>query len=200
MEHSVLFSLLGLSEEHPQYVGNVSFLERCLATFSFRFLKVLPIVALSTCIGSGASSECVLVVSGGLAKGFGCGMSALIRAMLIFGNCTRNVRGARLGGCGCLAANSSWATMQPTLWPSWSCKSPFTSCTRTKFAAITRGSVSIDVRDEVSINVGWKISVDGRLASVDGGERVWINKICVWVDSGWQVSIDKLLLLSIDEE
>ncbi|KAG5411023.1 hypothetical protein IGI04_007342 [Brassica rapa subsp. trilocularis] len=73
-----------------------------------------PHRALSTCIGSGASSECVLVVSGGLAEGFGCGLSALIHAMLIFGNCTRNVRGAYrsmgaggLGGCGCLAANSS---------------------------------------------------------------------------------------------
>ncbi|KAF3593183.1 hypothetical protein DY000_02022082 [Brassica cretica] len=95
---------------------------RCLATFSFLFLKVLPIGALSTCIGSGASSECVLLVSGGLAECFGCGLSALIRVMSIFGNCTRNVRGARrsmgtggLGGCGFLAASSSWVMIPTTL-------------------------------------------------------------------------------------
>ncbi|KAF3545510.1 hypothetical protein DY000_02006803 [Brassica cretica] len=67
-------------------------------------------------------------------------------------------------------------------WPSWSSRSPFSSRTRSKVATITRGSVSIDVRDEVSIDVRWKISVVGRVASVDG------------------VSIDKLVLLSIDEE
>ncbi|KAF3549997.1 hypothetical protein DY000_02007328 [Brassica cretica] len=64
----------------------------CLATFSFLFLKVLPIGALSTSIGSGASYECVLLVSGGLAKGLGCGLSAVIRAMSIFDNCTRYMR------------------------------------------------------------------------------------------------------------
>ncbi|KAF3514705.1 hypothetical protein F2Q69_00006078 [Brassica cretica] len=85
-------------------------------------------------------------------------------------------------------------------WPSWSSRSPFSSRTRSKVATITRGSVSIDVRDEVSIYVRWKISVDGRVASVDGGERVSIDEIGVWVDGGWQVSIDKLVLLSIDEE
>ena len=120
MEHSpnVIFSLIGLSEEHPQSVGKVGLLEfssgilktllrklsisfslaplfRCLATFSFLFLKVLPIGALSTSIGSGVSSECVLVVFGGLAKGFGCALSALICALSIFGICTQNVRGAR---------------------------------------------------------------------------------------------------------
>ncbi|KAF2582670.1 hypothetical protein F2Q70_00011864 [Brassica cretica] len=42
-----------------------------------------------------ASFECVLVVYGGLAEGLGCGISALIRVMSIFGNCTRYVRGAR---------------------------------------------------------------------------------------------------------
>ncbi|KAF2608583.1 hypothetical protein F2Q68_00044070 [Brassica cretica] len=60
---NVLFSLLGLSEEHPQSVG-------------------LPIGALPTSISSAASSE-----------GLGCGLSALIRAMFIFGNCARCVRG-----------------------------------------------------------------------------------------------------------
>ncbi|KAF3515343.1 hypothetical protein F2Q69_00006672 [Brassica cretica] len=42
-----------------------------------------------------ASFECVLVVYGGLAEGLGCGRSALIRVISIFGNCTRYVRGAR---------------------------------------------------------------------------------------------------------
>ena len=63
-----------------------------------------------------------------------------------------------------------------------------------------RGSVSIDVRDEVSIEVGWKISVDGRVDSVDSGERVSVDEIGVWVDVGWQVLIDELVLLSIDEK
>ncbi|KAF3502043.1 hypothetical protein F2Q69_00043038 [Brassica cretica] len=39
--------------------------------------RVLPIENLSTFIGSTASSECVLVASGGLSKGLGCGLSAL---------------------------------------------------------------------------------------------------------------------------
>ncbi|KAG5378261.1 hypothetical protein IGI04_026103 [Brassica rapa subsp. trilocularis] len=124
VEHSpnVLFSFLGLSEEHPQYVGEVDFLEWFLQWNPKESLKKIqplpfsssifsPIRFLSTCIGSGASSECVLVVSGGSAEGFG--LSAMIRAILIFGNCTRNVRGNRrsmgtggLGGCGCLAAKS----------------------------------------------------------------------------------------------
>ena len=54
-----------------------------------------------------------------------------------------------------------------------------------------RGSISIDIRTEISIDVGWKISVDGRVASVDekvasvdGGERVSIDRIGVWVDGG----------------
>ena len=87
------------------------------------------------------------MVSGGLAKGFGCGLSALIHALSIFGICTRNVRGAHrsmgtggcrstvvsccqsttgsvcrsmlihkgLCGCGCLAANSSWAMILTAL-------------------------------------------------------------------------------------
>ena len=78
---------------------------------------------------------------------------------------------------------------------------------------MSRGSVSIDVRDEVSIdlwdeisiNVGWKISVDGRVASVDDGDRVsvdgdrvWVDEIGVCVDGGWRVS--KLVWLSIDDE
>ena len=65
---------------------------------------------------------------------------------------------------------------------------------------MSRGSVSIDVRDEVSIDIGCKISVDGRVASVGGGERVSVDEIGVWVDGGWRVSIDELVLLSIDEE
>ncbi|KAF3489065.1 hypothetical protein F2Q69_00053031 [Brassica cretica] len=47
------------------------------------------------------------------------------------------------------------------------------------------GSVSIDVRTGVSIHVRWKMSVDGRVSSIDGVERV---------------SSDELVLLSIDEE
>ncbi|KAF3585221.1 hypothetical protein F2Q69_00029435 [Brassica cretica] len=50
---------------------------------------VLPIGTLSTSIGSAASSECVLVASGGLSEGLGCGLSALRRATSIFGFCTR---------------------------------------------------------------------------------------------------------------
>ena len=123
MEHSpnVIFSLIGLSEEHPQSVGKVGLLEfssgilktllrklsisfslaplfRCLATFSFLFLKVLPIGALSTSIGSAASSECVLVVSGGLAEGLGCSQSVLRQATSIFGICTQYVRCALIDG------------------------------------------------------------------------------------------------------
>ncbi|KAF3587230.1 hypothetical protein F2Q69_00029983 [Brassica cretica] len=83
---------------------------RCLATFSFFFLNVLPIGALSNSIGAVASSECVLVVPGGLAEGLGCGLSALIRAMSIFGNYTRYVRGARrsmgAGVCRSMAVSS----------------------------------------------------------------------------------------------
>ncbi|KAF2555397.1 hypothetical protein F2Q68_00016609 [Brassica cretica] len=41
---------------------------KCLATYSFLFLKVLPIGSLSTSICSTASSECVLAVSGGCAS------------------------------------------------------------------------------------------------------------------------------------
>ncbi|KAG5375926.1 hypothetical protein IGI04_040522 [Brassica rapa subsp. trilocularis] len=58
-------------------------------------LWVLPVRALLTSIGSVASSECALVVSGGLAEGLGCGLIVLIRVMSTFGNCTRYVRGAR---------------------------------------------------------------------------------------------------------
>ncbi|KAF3486123.1 hypothetical protein F2Q69_00052668 [Brassica cretica] len=61
----------------------------CLATFPFLFLKFLPIGAISTFIGSAASSDCVLVVYGGLAEGLGCGLSALRRATPIFCICTR---------------------------------------------------------------------------------------------------------------
>ena len=49
---------------------------------------------------------------------------------------------------------------------------------------MSRGSVSIDVRTEVLIDVRWTISVYGRVSSVDGGERVSVNKTGVWVDGG----------------
>ena len=35
---------------------------------------------------------------------------------------------------------------------------------------------------------------------VDGGERVSVYKIGVWVNGGWQESSDEQVLLSIDEE
>ncbi|KAF3567614.1 hypothetical protein DY000_02029548 [Brassica cretica] len=58
---------------------------------------------LSTSIGYAASSECVLLASGWLSEGLGCGLSALRRATCIFGICTRYVRGARrsMGAGGC---------------------------------------------------------------------------------------------------
>ena len=49
---------------------------------------------------------------------------------------------------------------------------------------MSRGSVSIDVWTEVSIDVAWKISVDGKVASVGGSERVSIDETGVWVDGG----------------
>ncbi|KAF2617417.1 hypothetical protein F2Q68_00039051 [Brassica cretica] len=49
---------------------------------------------------------------------------------------------------------------------------------------MSRGSVSIDVRTEVLIDIRWTISVDGRVFSVDGGERVLVKKTGVWVDGG----------------
>ncbi|KAF3604462.1 hypothetical protein F2Q69_00035710 [Brassica cretica] len=64
---------------------------------------------------------------------------------------------------------------------------------------MSRGSVLIDVRTEVSINVGWKISVDGRVSLVDGGERVSIDETGIRVDSGWRESSDELVMLSINE-
>ncbi|KAG5410666.1 hypothetical protein IGI04_006985 [Brassica rapa subsp. trilocularis] len=108
MCNHILHLVSGLFEEHPQYVGilktlfwkfSISFslaaLFRCLATFPFLFLKVLPIGALSTSIGSAASSESVMVVFGGLAEDLGCGMSALRQGTSIFGIYTRYVRGVR---------------------------------------------------------------------------------------------------------
>ena len=47
-----------------------------------------------------------------------------------------------------------------------------------------RGSVSIGIRTEVSIEVGWKMSVDGRVSSVDGGKRVSVDDIGVEVNGG----------------
>ncbi|KAF3506729.1 hypothetical protein F2Q69_00005732 [Brassica cretica] len=84
-EHSpnVLFGFSGLSEDHGSTICG------CLATFPFLFLKVLPIGALSTSIGSAASSECVLVFSGRLAEGLGCGLSGLRQVTSIFGIYTR---------------------------------------------------------------------------------------------------------------
>ncbi|WZZ03251.1 hypothetical protein YC2023_089172 [Brassica napus] len=120
MKHSpnILLSLLSLSEEHPQHVCVVNFINcfstrilrtllvkpsitlsvasllRCLGIFSFLFLNTLPSVASSTCIGSGVVSEGLGVGSGGFAKGLGGGRSALIRSLSIDGNHTWWVRGA----------------------------------------------------------------------------------------------------------
>ncbi|KAF2591935.1 hypothetical protein F2Q70_00039660 [Brassica cretica] len=69
---SILQFLLSSSENNPQ--------------------KVLPTGTLSTSIGSAASSEGVLMASGGLYEGLGCGLSALRRATSIFGICTRTGR------------------------------------------------------------------------------------------------------------
>ena len=44
------------------------------------------------------------------------------------------------------------------------------------------------------------MSVDRRVASVDGGGRVSVDEDGVSVDCGWRVSIDELVLLSIDGE
>ena len=154
-EHSldVFFFLPCLSAEHPQSVSIISLLERliyrnpedsfsetflfliigplfrCFSTFSFLFLRVIPI---------GTLSEGILTVSGGFFEGLGLSLSALRRATSIFGVCTQYVIGARrsmdaggcrsmstsvcrsmgvsacrailtlsgLGGCGCFAANS----------------------------------------------------------------------------------------------
>ncbi|KAF2578065.1 hypothetical protein F2Q68_00004819 [Brassica cretica] len=65
---------------------------------------------------------------------------------------------------------------------------------------MSRCSVSIDFWTEVSIDIGWKISVDGRVSSGDGGERVSVDETGVWVDCGGRESSDKLVLLSIHEE
>ncbi|KAF3533528.1 hypothetical protein DY000_02040286 [Brassica cretica] len=74
-----------------------------LSNFPFLFRKVLPIGTLSTSISHAASSERVLVISGGLAEGLGCGLCALRRATSIFGICTRYFRCARrsMGAEGC---------------------------------------------------------------------------------------------------
>ncbi|KAF2619716.1 hypothetical protein F2Q68_00039257 [Brassica cretica] len=50
---------------------------------------------------------------------------------------------------------------------------------------MSRSSISIDVQTEVSIDVGWKMSVDGRVSSVDGGKRVSVDETDVWVDVVW---------------
>ncbi|KAF3518728.1 hypothetical protein DY000_02060039 [Brassica cretica] len=94
----ILHLLSGLIEHSPNVLS--VFL---VSLKNIHNLWVLPIGALSTSIGSAASSECVLVVSGGLEEGLGCGLSALIRAMSIFGKYTRYVRGARhsMGAGGC---------------------------------------------------------------------------------------------------
>ncbi|KAF2563017.1 hypothetical protein F2Q70_00017603 [Brassica cretica] len=49
---------------------------------------------------------------------------------------------------------------------------------------MSRGSVSIDVWAEVSIEVGWKMLVDRRVSSVDGGKRVSVDETGFWVDRG----------------
>ncbi|KAF2600089.1 hypothetical protein F2Q68_00010311 [Brassica cretica] len=62
--------------------------------------------------------------------------------------------------------------------------SSFSSRTSIKVATMSHGSVSIDVRTEELIDVGWKISIDGRVSSVSGGERVSVDETSVWVDDG----------------
>ncbi|KAF3486244.1 hypothetical protein F2Q69_00052305 [Brassica cretica] len=115
MKHSpnVLLSFLSLPEEHPQPVCVINFIKmflhwdsedslcetihsfslysllRCLGIFSFLFLNTLPSVASSTCIGSGVVFEGLVVGYGGLAKGLGGGLSALIRLLSVDGNRTR---------------------------------------------------------------------------------------------------------------
>ncbi|KAF3486062.1 hypothetical protein F2Q69_00053995 [Brassica cretica] len=49
---------------------------------------------------------------------------------------------------------------------------------------MSRGSVSIDFRIEVSIDIGWKMLVDGRVSSVEGGKRVSVDETGVGDDSG----------------
>ncbi|KAF2566725.1 hypothetical protein F2Q68_00025231 [Brassica cretica] len=109
-------SLLGLSDEHPQFVGKVSFLEWFLQWNPKDSVKKTFHLLL---ISSTLQMLSNLFISSPQVEGFGCGLSALIHAMLIFCNCTRNVRGAHrsmgLGGCGCLAANSLWVMILTTL-------------------------------------------------------------------------------------
>ena len=38
------------------------------------------------------------------------------------------------------------------------------------------------------------------MSLVDSGERVSVDGTSVWVDGGWQKSIDEQVVLSIDEE
>ncbi|KAF3588410.1 hypothetical protein F2Q69_00029624 [Brassica cretica] len=112
-------TLLGLSEEHPQSFGKVSFLEWFLQWNPKDTLKKIVHLHL---ISSPLQMLRNLFLSFPQAEGFGCGMSALIRAMSIFGKCTRNVRGAcrsmgagELGRYGCLAVNSLWVMILTAL-------------------------------------------------------------------------------------
>ncbi|KAF3574032.1 hypothetical protein F2Q69_00058780 [Brassica cretica] len=79
--------------------------------------------------------------------------------------------------------------------------SPFSSRTSIRVATMYHGSVSIDVRDELSIDLGWKISVDGRVASVDGDLRPQLSLVGlekVSIDAINELSIDTHLRSSID--
>ena len=44
------------------------------------------------------------------------------------------------------------------------------------------------------------MSVDGRVASVDGDGRVSVDEIGVSIDCGMRMSVDELMMLSIDAE
>ncbi|KAF2589006.1 hypothetical protein F2Q70_00038595 [Brassica cretica] len=61
---------------------------------------------------------------------------------------------------------------------------------RSSVSIDVRHELSIDVRDELSIDFGWKTLVDRRVASVNGDEQVLVDVISIWVDGGWQISVD----------
>ncbi|KAF3562247.1 hypothetical protein DY000_02014978 [Brassica cretica] len=123
MEHSpnVLFSFFGLSEEHPQSLGQVGFLEWFLQWNPEDSLKKIVHLLLISSLLQMLSN---LFLSLPQAEGFGGGLSALTRAMSIFGNCTRNVRGARRSmGAGC-------------------CQSVVVSCCRSMASSVCRSMLT----------------------------------------------------------
>ncbi|KAF2559258.1 hypothetical protein F2Q68_00015118 [Brassica cretica] len=58
---------------------------------------------------------------------------------------------------------------------------------------MSRSSVLINVRCEVSIDVGWEVSVDGRVVSVDGGSGV-SKVIARLIDLGFETNMKDYLL------